>query len=214
MNKLFGPLLIIVLVTLSCNKDELKNNDSLELFAHSIGTKWIYLDSKSDTSYFEYNKNRTINGIDCSELIFFSSLDTNTYYYTQSNDEVYLHAQFVPKTVVDINNPTDTDSLIVLSSPSLEFVYNKQTNYSWMKKILILQLADLFEYEWVEVEVSMEVLGREIVVSPAGTFDCQIIKDENEKYFYVNENGLVKITQQIIINDSTINYENLLIKIE
>jgi hypothetical protein len=197
-------LIIIVFLGLCCCK---KENQPGTLFHSTIGTKWIYLDYFQDTIVYELTDHREINGESVLELSVTQDV-TNRYFYKQTGDKIYLYAQYVPKYsfIYSSDPPTDLDTLIIFSQPSLEFVLGEQIGYTWYKRALMASWSRYIEYE-----VPMEIIDQEQIETPAGVFQCSVIRDSENTQYYVADQGLIKIKRQIETADSTIEITQILI---
>jgi hypothetical protein len=182
------------------DNDELNFNSNI--FNSNPGTEWIYVNNFSDTLTWEFTQTKEIEGRELAELGI-TQIVTNFSYYSQNGNQILKHAEILPKMNIQIDDPSDlenleTDTLILFSTPSIEYMLNQTIGYKWNKKILV---ANTTSYQ--EVNVEMEVTGKETLQTEAGSFNCDIIEDEFGVFHFVSEQGLIKTETTVNLNDST-----------
>ncbi|MCV9386618.1 hypothetical protein [Reichenbachiella ulvae] len=192
---------IISILLVNCgDSDEL--NISSNIFNSNPGTKWIYVNDYSDTLTWEFTQIKGIEGLELSELGITQTV-TNFSYYSQSGNRILKHAEILPKIKYQIDDPDDltnleTDTLILYSTPSIEYVFNQEIGYKWNRKVFI---ANTDRYQ--EVNVQMEVTGNETIETEAGNYNCNVIEDEFGVTYFVSEHGLIKTETTVSLSDTT-----------
>lgn len=204
-------LLIVTLVLISCKKEQEKQEQSQsqsQLFFQSpIGTKWVYYNIYTDTTVWQYTAVESIDNAPVIELSK-TQMVTNRNLYKQEGNKIFKYAEYVGSTHYNINAPlSNSDSLIVLSEPSLEYVIDEAIGFNWNRKILSHE-GDTYN----EKDVFMEVIAHEPVETGIGIFQCTVIKDEFDIYYYVAKEGLIKTEFSTVLNDTLVEFSNILIE--
>lgn len=202
-------LLIVTLVLISCKKEQEKQEqDQPHLFFQSpMGTKWVYLSNYNDTLLWQFTAEKSIGNETTLELSK-TQMVTNKFLFKQKGNKIYKYAEYVVSTHYIINNPiTFSDSLVLFSEPSLEYVIDEAIGFNWNRKILSHE-GDTYS----EKDVFMEVITHEPVETGIGIFQCTVIKDEFDIYYYVAKEGLIKTEWSTILNDTLVEFSNILIE--
>jgi len=198
--KLTFKILIITfsLFYCSCKKDNINNET---LFSSPVGTMWTYVSSLSgDTLVWALTGHSNINGEDVVELSITQNV-TNRYLYKQMEGKIYRYAQYVPNNTI-ISYPSEpeySDTLIIFSEPSLEFVLDEEIGFNWDRKILTRSSNG-----YSEDEIYMEIIGQEQIETSSGKYQCTLIQDEVDNTYYVSDQGLIQISTTVPVADSSI----------
>ncbi|MCR9253476.1 MAG: hypothetical protein NXI20_23880 [bacterium] len=200
--KIFFFTLIASVIFTSCkDDDEIKLNPNI--FNANPGTIWNYKSNFDESTTWEFIQIKELEGLELAEMAF-TNISTNVGYYSQDGDRILLHSQFVPNLTLGPNNyiPSDgvSDTLVHFSEPSIQYVLNQPVGYTWIKKGLLWVRGNVL----VETEVPMEVVGKEIIQTNAGTFACDVFKDIGGTFHYVSAEGIIKTQASSRVNGSTI----------
>jgi hypothetical protein len=209
--------LLVLFISCKKEKEEIPQAENL-LFESGVGTKWIYRTDTDDTLIWEITGAKSINGIECYELSKGPYPISKSYCY-QEGTSVYIYAD-----LIDLNSKCsciplepslsdDFDSLIIFSTPSLEYKINSPVDSLFFKTELRVTKEE-GEYIVTEVPIEMKMIGSETITTPAGTFDCTILQDNQYKTYYVSSRGIIKTIFSLISNDYNISQTVELIAIE
>lgn len=202
-------ILIITLVLISCKKEQEKQEQSQPqlFFQSTIGTKWVYYNNYTDTTVWQFTAEKIIDNAPVIELSI-TQMVTNRSLYKQKGNKIFKYAEYVVSSHYNINNPiTFSDSLVLFSEPSLEYVIDEAIGFNWNRKILSRE-----GNTYSEKDVFMEVIAHEPVETGIGVFQCTVIKDEFDIYYYVAKEGLIKTEWSTILNDTLVEFSNILIE--
>lgn len=214
---IFSIFCLFVGIT-GCDKDCNKSDEGLQLFSSTIGTKWTYADTNGETFTWELTGHKEINGEAVLELSKLSETnsDTTKHYYRQEGNFIYRYAEALPKMWFAIEDSFNTDilkdTLVVYSSPSLEYVLEADSGFVWTRKILQVTTTG-FE----EVKIQYKSLGMEEVTTSAGTYDCTVIEyvGINESvHYYVSRFGVVQLKSELNIGPILLPYNFYLVEKE
>lgn len=204
-------LTVLSLLIVTCKEENEKFSPNI--FGSSIGAQWIYVDNRADTTTWTFTGIKRVNGIECAEITVETKLAKNLYYYYQTKDKIVLTALELPRTAIDLSNPMYDDTLVVLNSSSLEYVFTRHEGYSWDRNIVTFTASGPTDVAIREERFKMTVIGREVITTEAGTFDCQKIQDAAGQLYFVSDKGLIRKAFTGVFNNQLIEFNCELIKI-
>jgi len=172
-------------------------DDTEGLFGMPVGSIWKYVDVNGDTTYREYKGIVPINGEDLMEVEVTSS-SVRKEYFSQINGKVFLHAIKQANFDAARLDYLGNDTLIVLDPPSINYVYQERDGFEWVKR-----QVNSTSFGFEEVVERMVVDGTERITTPAGSFECLVVRSDASTVHHVSQQGLVEESLQLALTDST-----------
>ena len=188
--------ILVIAMTMSCEEDEPSVVATTDIFNLPIGTKWVYAnDVDTDTVVYEYLDTMMLNNEVVAQI---AVTDASTKLYVQRGNQIYSYGE------IDTNLGFIKD----FQQPAIEFFFDTDIEFRWIKSLLVFGFrgTSLFRVE-------MEVVEKEIVTTPAGTFECDVIEDEFGVLFYVAPEGVVRRVFMDRVDDEIVTVTESLVEI-
>ena len=191
-----GIAILVTAMATSCGEDEPSVVATTDIFNLPIGTQWVYAnDVDTDTVVYEYLDTMMLNNEVVAQI---AVTDASTKLYVQRGNQIYSYGEI----------DTNLGVIIEFPQPTIEFVFDTDIGFRWIRSVLVFGFrgSSLFRVE-------MEVVEKEIVTTPAGTFECDVIEDEFGVLFYVAPEGVVRRVFMDRVDDEIVTVTESLVEI-